>query len=133
MGFKFEGINWDDIAAQAVIPEGRYPARVDDVEQRTSEEGNEYLNVTFSITEGELEGRKVWGVFMKEPQHLWKMRQLCEAAGIDLAGRDDFDTDELKDLEVGIIVKNRIYQGAERSSAQGFFSLFNPSDVTPRG
>jgi len=120
---KLEGVNWDDIASSEVVPEGRHPARVDKVEVRTSEQGNQYWGITFVLTQEPLTGRVVWAPFMLEPQNLWKLRQLCDAIGIDLAGRRDFDSDELIDQEVGVIVTHEDYQGQTRARVKGFYAL----------
>ena len=42
------------------LPDGWYKAAVMDEELRTSNAGNEMLNMTFEITEAEHEGRRVW-------------------------------------------------------------------------
>ncbi len=121
----FKGINWDEIAKGQLVTAGRHPTRIDKVEDREAQEtGNEYLNIEFTIIEGADEGRKVWGIFMAEAQHLWKMRQLCDAIGIELSGRDDFDPyEELQGQEVGVVVKHDVYQGQERNRVTGFYNI----------
>ncbi len=43
----------------AEIPDGTYNAEISNSEWRTSQAGNEYVSVEFTLTSG-LEGRKVW-------------------------------------------------------------------------
>ena len=115
--------NWDEVAAGTLIPEGRYPARIDKVEERTSSAGNEYWNVEFTIIDGEYEGRKLWGVFMLSPQALWKLRALAQACGLDLSGERELDSEELVGQEVGIVVTTEEYDGQTRNRVNQFFAL----------
>jgi hypothetical protein len=116
-------VNWDDVAKGEAVPPGRYPARIDKVEDQTSEKGNAYWQVTFTLTEEPAIGRKVWGNFMLQPQSLWKLRQLMKAIGMPTQGVGNLVADEFIGQEVGVIVINETYEGEPRSRVQGFFPL----------
>ena len=116
--------DWDQVAAGELIPEGKYAARIDAVEERVSRSSEKpYWNTTFTIIEPPFEGRKVWGIFMLEANALWKLRQLCEALDIDLEGRSDLDTDELLHGELVINVTQDVYEGKVRNQVSGFSSI----------
>jgi hypothetical protein len=116
-------VNWDDVAKSEVIPEGRYAARIDKVEQKESANKNSYLLVTFTIMDEPATGRKVWGNFMLSPTSLWKLRDLMKAIGLPTAGVSDINLDELINAEVGIVITNEMFEDAPRSRVQKFYSL----------
>lgn len=123
---KLTGVDWGEVSKGDLIPEGRYPCRIDKVEVKQSKAGNEYWNFHFTITVEPLEGRKVFGIVMPQPNMLWKLKQICDAVGVDLEGRsveDEFDTDELIGQELGVIVGSDMYEGVLRSRTTGFFAL----------
>lgn len=116
-------VNWDDVAKSEVIPEGRYAARIDKIEQKESANHNSYLLVTFTIMDEPAIGRKVWGNFMLSPTSLWKLRDLMKAIGLPTAGVSDINLDEIINAEVGIVVINEMFEDAPRSRVQKFYSL----------
>jgi len=117
-------IDWEKVAQEQVVPEGRYPARIDKVEERASKEGGKpYLSIEFTFTEEPLTGRKVWSVFMLEPRALWKLRNLLVALGFSVQGVADFNPEDLISQEVGVVVTHEEYQGQLRARANSFFSL----------
>ena len=117
-------IDWEKVAQEQVVPEGRYPARIDKADVRVSKEGgNPYLNIEFTLTEEPLTGRKVWSVFMLEPRALWKLRNLLVALGYPVQGTSDFEPTDLIGQEVGIVVTHEEYQGQLRARANTFYSL----------
>jgi len=70
------------------LPEGEYEVRVTNTENRVSKNGNEYLNVEFTITGPTHAGRKVWdnhfiyNVNPDKPFPLTKFKWLAEACGL---------------------------------------------------
>ena len=116
-------VNWDDVAKSEAIPEGRYPARIDKVEEKESANKNPYLLITFTILEEPAIGRKVWGNFMLQPTSLWKLRDLLKAIGLPTAGISDINLDDLINAEVGLVVINEMFEDAPRSRVQKFYSL----------
>ena len=136
MGERITGINWEDVAKSQLIPDGNYAVRIDKVEARTSEKGNAYWNIEYTVQEPEqLLGRKLWDVFMLDVASLWKIRSLCSALGIELKGARDFDSDELLQQEVGVVVStDTTRQGEERNRIKKYFTLSVASEPeTPAG
>ena len=116
-------LNWDDVQKNEVIPDGKYTARIDKVEERIAEKSkNTYWNVEFTLTDDAVAGRKVWGVFMLQPNALWKLRTLYEALGIDTSGEADLDTNDILQQEVGVVLNTEEYQGKVRNKIASFFA-----------
>ena len=115
--------NFDEVSAGSVVPVGKYATRIDKIEEKVSPNKNEYWFVHFTLTEEPFIGRKVFTNIMLDVASLWKLRQLTDAIGIDMTGRQDFDSTELIGQEVGVRVEPETFEGQERSRVKGFFSL----------
>jgi len=118
--------NFDEIAAAEPVEEGTYLARIDDVQERTGQQPphNPYWNVELTIQDERALGRKVWDVFMLQPQSLWKLKRLLQCVGLQVDGRRSLDTDdELRGREVIIKVVNELYEGQLRSRVKGYLPV----------
>lgn len=118
-----KGQTWDKVAADELIPEGRFPARIDKIDPGESQAGNPKWGITFTLTEEPVTGRKLYEGFSLMPRALWKLRQLAAACGVDLTDRDDLDTEELLNKEVGVIVTHDVYEGSPRTRVNTFFPI----------
>jgi hypothetical protein len=119
------GIAWDDIAKGEIIPEGKYAARIDKVEEKISKppKNNPYWQLTFTLLEEPFTGRKAWDKFMLSVDALWKLKNLLDAIGIEVKGESDLDSSDLLGQEVGIVIKHETYENQLKHRVQGFFSL----------
>jgi len=113
-----KGTDWDKVAADELIPEDRYPARIDKIVEGQSQEGNPKWGITFTLTDEPVTGRKLYESFSLMPRALWKLRQLAAACGIDLTARTGLNSDELMNSEVGIVVTHDVYPRRVRRAAQ---------------
>jgi hypothetical protein len=120
---KLQNVNWEDLAKGNAIEPGRYPVRIDDVKDKTSKAGNAMWEIELTITDGPATGRKLWATIMMQPNALWKLRQLLEAIGLEKAGTDDLDTEELKDCELLVDVINEDYEGQISNRVKKFVKL----------
>jgi hypothetical protein len=116
-------VDFDAAGQSQLIPEGTYKARIDKVEERKSKSSGEpYWNLELTIIDPlDFEGRKLWDVLMLGANALWKLRAVCESAGLPVEGRNGaFDSEELLQQEVTIIVVNDDYQGKVRSKVKQY-------------
>jgi len=116
-------VNWDDPATGGLVPPGRYSARIDKVEEKTSPQQNDYWLMTFTITDEPAIGKKVWGNFMLSPTSLWKLRNLMKAIGMPTQGIANLNVDDFLQAEVGVVVVHELYEGEPRARVQSFFPL----------
>lgn len=77
------------------MPAGDYVLEIEDIEERVSKAGNEMLNITFNVAEGEYEGRKIFEFYVLTENALWKLKNLLVALGIDTEGQVDVSVDDL--------------------------------------
>jgi hypothetical protein len=84
-------------------PEGRCILVVDRVSQI-----NDQLVWQFIVKEGACRGADLQYCTSLNTSHLWKLRNLLEAIGIEVIdGQMDIDLSELADLPVGGVISNR--------------------------
>lgn len=77
------------------MPAGDYVLEIEDIEERVSKAGNEMLNITFNVAEGEYEGRKIFEFYVLTEKALWKLKDLLVALGINTEGQVDVSVDDL--------------------------------------
>lgn len=78
------------------IPAGDYVLEIENIEERVSKAGNDMLNITFNVAEGEYEGRKIFEFYVLSEKALWKLKDLLIALGIDAEGQVDISIDDLE-------------------------------------
>lgn len=100
MAFK---LNLADVKVNdfEALPPGWYNVRVTGVEEKVSGDnakhpGSTYLNIEYTVQDGEFEDRKVWGNASLLPHALFTIKGLLAAiGGFDVDGELEFDEDDL--------------------------------------
>lgn len=98
------------------IPGGDYTAAITKHEFGTSKSGNQKVKVTYTIQDGEYEGRNIWKDYSLLPSAVWVIRKHLIAIGAD---PEDFGTDtdldslldDAHDVNVTIVVGRREGEG----------------------
>lgn len=125
------------------LPESIYDLEIKSVDQNTSKAGNPQAIVKFEVVDGDLAGRthKEW--YTITPEAVWRLQNLCKAAGVDLVetGEVDkdnepiceFDTDELVGKFVRAEIKHRNYEGKTFANLgnKPEASRFSPEKAAP--
>ena len=119
---NFEGV---ETRAGSDVPEGEYLAKVVEVEEYESQSsGNPVLKWKFEIVKGEEKGKVLFHNTSLQQQALWNVRGLLEAAGIETPDSAfDIDLDEMVDVEVGVGVVIREWEGRDQSRIADFFPV----------
>lgn len=116
-------VNFADIEDFEALPEGVYSAVIEKVEYREPKEKGKapYLNVEYTVSEGEFESRKLWEVLSWSPKALFRMRDFFLAFGFE-DGAYELDIDDESNLlldpdlvgyAVELTVENEIYNKKE--------------------
>lgn len=116
-------VNFADIQDFEALPEGVYSAVIEKVEYREPKEKGKapYLNVEYTVSEGEFDGRKLWEVLSWAPKALFRMRDFFLAFGFE-DGAYELDIDDESNLlmdpdlagyAVELTVENEIYNKKE--------------------
>ena len=114
------------------IPEGKYEATVFQVEQKTSQAGNPYLNWQFKIQGGDFDGRRMFYMTSLTPQSLWKLKQVLHRLGYtdeQLEGEFELDLADLPGLECTIVVGHEQYNGETRDRVLDVLEAGNADDT----
>lgn len=77
------------------LPAGEYNVYVFDVKQKISNSGNEMLQVTFSVADGEYTGRKFNDFMVLTQNALWRIKAFLSALGFDTRGVVRFNKEDL--------------------------------------
>ena len=71
-----------------LVPEGRYPVEVVEVEHRRAAHGGEYLNWALEVDDGEHMGKRVWMVTSMRPDLLDLLAKALRAVGVPVDSGD---------------------------------------------
>jgi len=105
--FDVEGV---DPGGDFKVPKpGAYSCKIDVIEPKESQAGNEMLEVQYVITEdGEFENSRLWDYIVLTENQRWKYRRFLEAVGAvnDNKEKGEIDLDELVGKRVLVKVTN---------------------------
>lgn len=117
------------------LPAGKYEAVISESEMKPTKTGNgNYLNLTFTITKGEFENRKVWArLNLDNPNQTavkiarGELSAICRAVGIMTPN----DSTELHDMPLVIKVTCKKQESGDiTNEIKGYYSL-NESKAEP--
>lgn len=108
--------NLEDVATEfEPLPSGQYYAKIvnpDDFYLTESQSGKPMIKVAWTVMEGEHEGRKVFDNVVLSID--WKVKQYCQAAGIESGSA--LDTDDFIGMEGLVQVTQQEYNGETRNN-----------------
>src|SRR5215212_5489633 len=85
------------------LPTGKYHVAITDVEMREAKDNpdSKYLNIEFTVQDGQYEGRKLWTNASLLPHALYTIKGILEAIGMETTGNAlDFEMDDLINEEL---------------------------------
>lgn len=103
-------------ASRRAIPEGTYSLVVNQVEQKTSREGNPMIAFEFEVSEGPHKGAKLFENCSLQPQALFKLKSVLLALGMEIPNKAfDLNLKDLIGLECEVEVGHETYEGKKRA------------------
>lgn len=104
-----------------IVPDGYYPAKIEEVKEGESKAENPMLNLKWRITGGKAKGALIYDHISLTPQALWKLKGLLECLEIEVPdGQLDLDLSELEDAECTIEVTNETFEGKKRPKVTNY-------------
>ena len=103
-------LDFSNVPSREPLVEGLYPVRIAKVEEKTSSSGNPMLSVEFDVLNVD-GGRKLWDNYVLIDKCLWKVKEFCDAVGLDTSSVVSFDPQELVGAEVTAQVIQEEYNG----------------------
>lgn len=118
-------VNFKDIETRVRVgKEGDYPLRCIEAVAGKSGAGNDQIEFTFEVSDGEFEGAKAWFYCTLDEKSLWKLHALLTAMGMDVPEDEmDIDLSELVDLEVVGVFTPDTYNGKRSFKMTDFCSM----------
>ena len=102
--------------SRRAIPEGTYSLVVNQVEQKTSREGNPMISFEFEVSEGPHKGAKLFENCSLQPQALFKLKSVLLALGMEIPNKAfDLNLKDLIGLECEVEVGHETYEGKKRA------------------
>lgn len=127
---KKEGVSVDftDVEARVLLPEGEYEVKVDSITIKTGEEsGEDYLEWVFrtqNVEEGRYDRQPIYFNTSLQPQALWNLRSLLETLDVEVpSGPMDLGFEELIGLEMVAVVEHETYDNKTRARLVDYLPL----------
>ena len=109
-------IDLSEVSTSSAIPEGTYKVRCIEVEQSVSQSGNPMFIWTFTIVEGQYQGKDYKVYTVTTPSALWKVAEVVTALGVGQSGQVvKFKRSDVLNKECGAIIEDTEYQGSTGS------------------
>lgn len=95
--------------------EGEHVAKLVEVQENTTQAGDDMLTCVFEVIKGDSKGAKVYDNFVLTDKALWKLKQLLQAFGIKVDGKIVIDLDKLVGKICNILVYHEEYNGKTKA------------------
>lgn len=110
-------VDLSEVSNSSAIPEGTYKVRCIEVEQAVSQSGNPMFVWTFTIIEGQYQGKDYKVYTATTPAALWKVAEVVTALGVGQSGQVvKFKRSDVLNKECGAVIEDTEYQGSTRST-----------------
>lgn len=95
--------------------EGEHLCKIAQVDEKTSQGGNEMIVVVFEVIKGESKSARVYENYPLMDTALWKLKGLLQAIGMKADGKVQLDLDKLVGKTCIVGVKHEEYEGKTRA------------------
>ena len=116
-------VDMTGVEAYGKVNEGIHPAKIVEVEQTTSQAGDDMLTVAFEVTGGPDKGGRVYDNFVLTQKALWKLKVLLRAIGMKCDGKIMVDLDRMIGKTCDIEVFHDEYNGQKRAKISDYYKF----------
>lgn len=116
-------IDMTGVEAYGKVGEGIHPAKIVEVEQTTSQAGDDMITVAFEVTAGPDKGGRVYDNFVLSQKALWKLKVLLKALGMKCDGKLIVDLDRMIGKACDVEVFHDEYNGQKRAKVSDYYKL----------
>lgn len=95
--------------------EGVHTAKCVEVQENTTQAGDDMLTMVFEVIKGDSKGAKVYDNFVLTDKALWKLKQLLQVIGVKCDGKIVLDLDKLVGKVCDILVYHEEYNGKTKA------------------
>lgn len=108
--------------------EGQHTAKIVEVQENTTQAGDDMLTMVFEVIKGDSKGARVFDNFVLTDKALWKLKQLLQVIGIKCDGKIALDLDKLVGKVCDIAVYHEEYNGKMKARIDEYIALKRQND-----
>lgn len=108
--------------------EGQHTAKLVEIQENTTQAGDDMLTMVFEVIRGESKGAKVFDNFVLTDKALWKLKQLLQVLGVKCDGKIALDLDKLVGKVCDIAVYHEEYNGKMKARIDEYIALKSSAD-----
>ena len=120
-------LDFTGVESFARCSEGVHTAKLIEIEETTTQAGDDMLKATFEVVSGQEKGCRVFDNFTLSDKALWKLKQFLVAAGVKADGKVAVDLDKLIGKVCDITVIHEEYNGVTRAKISDYQKLIKPA------
>lgn len=108
--------------------EGQHTAKIVEVQENTTQAGDDMLTMAFEVIRGDSKGARVYDNFVLTDKALWKLKQLLQVVGVKCDGKIALDLDKLVGKICDIAVYHEEYNGKTKARIDEYIALKHEAD-----
>lgn len=115
-------VDFSGVQAYKRCEEGIHTAKLIQINEGTTQGGDDMLKATFEVTKGESQGARVFDNFVLTEKALWKLKLFLTEIGVKSEGKIVLDLEKLVGKTVNIDVTHEEYNGQLRARINSYSS-----------
>lgn len=114
-------VDMTGVESYSKASEGIHTAKIVEILEKTSQGGDDMLQVAFEIIKGDDKGSRVFESFVLTDKALWKLKSCLQALGMKADGKLVLDLDKLIGKICDIEVFHEEYNGQKRAKISDYY------------
>ena len=116
-------LDFSKVESYTRCAEGQHTAKIVEVQENTTQAGDDMLTMVFEVIKGDSKGARVFDNFVLTDKALWKLKQLLQVVGIKCNGKIALDLDKLVGKICDIAVYHEEYNGKMKARIDEYIAL----------
>ena len=116
-------LDFSGVETYTKCAEGQHTAKIVEVQENTTQAGDDMLTMVFEVIRGDSKGAKVFDNFVLTDKALWKLKQLLQVVGVKCDGKIALDLDKLVGKVCDIAVYHEEYNGKTKARIDEYIAL----------
>lgn len=108
--------------------EGIHTVKLVQIDEGTSQAGDDMLKATFEVVSGNSKGARVFDNFVLTDKALWKLKMMLQGMGIKCDGKIALDLDKIVGKLVDVEVAHEEYNGQKRARIMEYSKVMVEDD-----
>lgn len=108
-------VDFTGVGSYQRVSEGIHRAKISEIQEKTSQGGDQMLQVAFEVIKGDDKGNKVFDSLVLTDKALWKFKSLLQVLNMKCEGKVAVDLDNMIGKVLDINVIHEEYNGVTRA------------------